>query len=65
MADLLEEEAAGLNFRTAIEAHQKWKAHLQALIVDDLLDDLSVEDVSRDDRCTLGMCCLLYTSRCV
>ena len=55
VADPLEEEAAGLNFRTAIEAHQKWKARLQALINNDMSENLSVEEVSRDDRCTLGM----------
>lgn len=54
MADLLEEEAAGLNFRTAIEAHQKWKTRLQAVIDNDASENLSTEVVSRDDQCALG-----------
>jgi hypothetical protein len=49
-----EEEVAGLNFRTAIEVHQKWKARLQTVIDGDVADVLSVEDVSRDDICALG-----------
>jgi len=50
-----EEEAAGLNFRTAIEAHQKWKMRLQAAIEaksEEQLDD--PDAVSRDDQCELG-----------
>lgn len=54
VADPLEEEAAGLNFRTAIEAHQKWKTRLQAVIDNGSSENLSVEVVSRDDQCTLG-----------
>lgn len=50
----LEEEVAGLNFRTAIEAHQKWKVRLQAVIDGDTSETLSVEEVSRDDCCVLG-----------
>ncbi|MGB0468259.1 MAG: CZB domain-containing protein [Pontibacterium sp.] len=49
-----EEEAAGLNFRTAIEAHQKWKARLQAVLNEDSAEALSVETLSRDDLCVLG-----------
>jgi len=54
VADLLEEEAEGLNFRTAIESHQKWKARLQAVIDDNHSEHLSVAVVSRDDQCALG-----------
>lgn len=54
VADPLEEEAAGLNFRTAIEAHQKWKTRLQAVIDNGSSEDLSVDVVSRDDQCALG-----------
>lgn len=49
-----EEEVAGLNFRKAIEVHQKWKTHLQTVINSDKADSLSVEEVSQDDRCVLG-----------
>ncbi len=54
VTDLAEEEAAGLNFRTAIEAHQKWKTRLQAVIDNDSIEALSVDAVSRDDQCVLG-----------
>jgi hypothetical protein len=50
----MEEEAAGLNFRTAIEAHQKWKARLQAVLENQSSENLSVEVISRDDQCVLG-----------
>lgn len=53
-ADALEEEAAGLNFRSAIEAHQKWKARLQAVIDARSVENLEVAVVSRDDQCVLG-----------
>ncbi len=49
-----EEEIDGLNFRTAIEAHQKWKGRLQAVIDSGVPDTLSVEEVSRDNLCVLG-----------
>lgn len=49
-----EEEVAGLNFRSAIDAHQKWKSRLQDVINGNTSDRLSVEEVSRDDRCILG-----------
>ena len=52
--DPLEEEAAGLNFRTAIGAHQQWKERLQSVIDGSHSEDLDVEVVSRDDRCVLG-----------
>jgi hypothetical protein len=52
--DPLEEEAAGLNFRTAIEAHQKWKARLLAVIDGSSTESLSVNAVSCDDQCVLG-----------
>lgn len=49
-----EEEFEGLNFRTAIESHQKWKTRLQGVIDSGAADTLSVEEVARDDRCALG-----------
>ena len=52
--DPMEEEAAGLNFYTAIEAHQKWKVRLLAVIEGDSSEGLSVEVIGRDDQCALG-----------
>lgn len=54
VTDPAEEEAAGLNFRTAIEAHQKWKNRLQAVIDNNSSENLSVDLVARDDQCVLG-----------
>ena len=54
VADSLEEEAGGLNFRSAIDAHQKWKARLQAVINGDESENLSADVISRDDQCVLG-----------
>ena len=52
--DLVEEEAAGLNFRSAIEAHQEWKVKLQSALDNDSADELSVANLCRDDLCVLG-----------
>lgn len=52
--DPMEEEAAGLNFRTAIAAHQKWKQRLQAVVDGTSVEVLSVPVVCRDDQCVLG-----------
>jgi hypothetical protein len=49
-----EEEASGLNFRTAIEVHQKWKIRLQAAIEAKSEEELDPDAVSRDDGCELG-----------
>jgi len=53
-ADTTEEEAAGLNFRTAIETHQKWKTRLKAVIDSDAAEAISVETLSSDTHCVLG-----------
>lgn len=53
-ANACEEEASGLNFRTAIEAHQKWKKRLHAVIESKSEEELDPELTSRDDRCELG-----------
>ena len=53
-ADPIEEEAGGLNFRTAIDAHQQWKKRLQAVIDGNHSEDLDVKVISRDDQCVLG-----------
>jgi hypothetical protein len=52
--EMMEGEANGLNFHTAIQAHQKWKIRLQAVINHDSAEDLSVDVVCRDDQCVLG-----------
>lgn len=49
-----EEEACGLNFRTAIQAHHEWKSQLQAAIEGRSGEDLDPELVARDDQCELG-----------
>lgn len=45
---------AGLNFKTAIDAHMKWKVRLEKCIDGDNEENLKVESVSRDDQCPLG-----------
>ncbi|HLC15323.1 MAG TPA: CZB domain-containing protein [Thermodesulfovibrionia bacterium] len=54
VVDSLEEEAAGLNFKTAIEVHQKWKMRLRAVIDLNSQEALVPEVVSLDDQCALG-----------
>jgi Chemoreceptor zinc-binding domain len=49
-----EEEYAGLNFKTAIDAHMKWKSRLEQYINGTSEENLSVEGISRDDQCVLG-----------
>ncbi len=56
-APAIDEAAAdlgGLNFKTAIEAHIKWKARLEDYIQGRSQEDLQVEVVRRDDQCLLG-----------
>jgi hypothetical protein len=50
----MDKEAAGLNFKLAIEAHQKWKRRLLDVIDGNSDETLQVEVVSRDDQCLLG-----------
>ncbi len=45
---------AGLNFKTAIDAHMKWKVRLEQYIQGNSNEELKVETVSRDDICPLG-----------
>ena len=47
-------EVAGLNFKTAIDAHMKWKLRLESYISGTSTEDLKVEVVCRDDQCPLG-----------
>lgn len=45
---------AGLDFRSAIDAHMKWKVRLERCISDNNQEGLKVDVVSRDDQCPLG-----------
>lgn len=45
---------AGLNFKTAIDAHMKWKVRLEKCLEGGNEEGLKVEVVSRDDQCPLG-----------
>jgi hypothetical protein len=47
-------EVGGLNFKSAIDAHLKWKTRLEGYISGTSTEDLKVEIVSRDDQCPLG-----------
>jgi len=47
-------EIAGLNFKTAVDAHMKWKVRLESYINGTSSEDLRVEVVCRDDQCPLG-----------
>lgn len=48
------EEIAGLNVKTAIEAHNKWKQRLKDVINGTSKEVLDPRIVSRDDQCALG-----------
>ncbi len=47
-------ELAGLNFKTAVDAHMKWKVRLESYIAGTSEEQLKVDVVSRDDQCPLG-----------
>jgi len=47
-------ELAGLNFKTAVDAHMKWKVRLESYINGTSTEQLNVAVVSRDDQCPLG-----------
>jgi len=47
-------ELAGLNFKTAVDAHMKWKVRLESYINGTSTEELKVEVVCRDDQCPLG-----------
>jgi len=50
----MDKEAEGLNFKLAIEAHQKWKKRLSDVVDGNSDEVLQVDLVSRDDQCLLG-----------
>jgi len=47
-------EIAGLNFKSAVDAHMKWKTRLETYIQGTSNEDLKVDVVCRDDQCPLG-----------
>jgi hypothetical protein len=47
-------EIAGLNFKSAVDAHMKWKIRLESYINGTSTEDLKVDVVCRDDQCPLG-----------
>lgn len=54
IANAASAERAGLNFRLAIDAHQKWKVRLENYIAGRSSEELKVDVVGCDDQCTLG-----------
>jgi hypothetical protein len=47
-------EVGGLNFKSAVDAHMKWKIRLEAYINGTSDEDLKVDVICRDDQCHLG-----------
>ena len=47
-------EVAGLNFKSAVDAHMKWKMRLDAYINGSSSENLDAGVVCRDDQCPLG-----------
>ena len=47
-------EVGGLDFKSAVDAHMKWKRRLEAYINGTSAEDLKVDVVCRDDQCPLG-----------
>ncbi|MBR9828906.1 MAG: hypothetical protein GYB41_09715 [Oceanospirillales bacterium] len=52
--DPLDAEAAGLDFKSAIEAHQRWKVRLNDVVQGHSSEILDPANVARDDGCALG-----------
>lgn len=52
--DAGKEEFGGLNFKTAIDAHMKWKMRLSAVIDGTSTEQLDPDVIGRDDQCVLG-----------
>lgn len=47
-------EVGGLNFKSAVDAHMKWKIRLDAYINGTSQEDLKADVICRDDQCPLG-----------
>ncbi len=54
LKDETNEEVGGLNFKTALEAHIKWKIRLQGVIDGTGTEALDPRIVSVDNQCALG-----------
>jgi Chemoreceptor zinc-binding domain len=54
ITQIAEEEMVGLNFISAIQAHQNWKKRLTSVVDGSSAETLHVDIVSRDDQCLLG-----------
>lgn len=54
IADESQNELSGLNFKTALEAHLKWKVRLMSVIDGTSTEVINPNVVSRDDQCVLG-----------
>ncbi|MDD4963613.1 MAG: CZB domain-containing protein [Gallionella sp.] len=54
VAEDANQEIAGLNFKTAIEAHLKWKVRLMDVIDGTSTEVINPNIVSHDDQCVLG-----------
>lgn len=47
-------ELGGLNFKSAVDAHMRWKVRLESYINGTSEEDLQVDVICRDDQCPLG-----------
>jgi hypothetical protein len=47
-------EVGGLDFKSAVDAHMRWKSRLETYINGASNEDLKVDIVCRDDQCPLG-----------
>jgi hypothetical protein len=54
ISDGASEEVGGLNFKTALEAHIKWKVRLMGVIDGSGTETLDPRVVSQDNQCALG-----------
>ncbi|MFY9261530.1 MAG: CZB domain-containing protein [Gallionella sp.] len=54
IAEDKDKEIGGLNFKTALEAHLKWKVRLMGVIDGSSSESIDPNIVSRDDQCVLG-----------
>ncbi|MBU1237229.1 MAG: CZB domain-containing protein [Gammaproteobacteria bacterium] len=53
-AEMRGAEVGGLDFKSAVDAHMKWKGRLEAYINGTSDEDLRVDVISCDDKCPLG-----------
>jgi hypothetical protein len=48
------EDIAGLNFKTALESHIKWKQNLKNIINGSIIEAYDPEELASDEQCILG-----------